>query len=128
LRRLEVNVPGLVDLNAPTRDLLRILRVPPETRERLPETVCWRVYLELRRRGEPQADGCFVNGLRALHRRRGIGSGTLPLEDPDVEDHKLADDPYVGELWRSYKRALCANRTGPAGQILREFEQQLRAG
>lgn len=118
----------LVDLNAPSRELLRILRTPPETTERLPESVCWRAYLELRRRGDPQAGGCFVQGLRSLHRRRGISAGALPLTDPDVDDHKLAHDPYVGELWRSYKRALCANRTGPAGQLLREFEQQLQAG
>ncbi len=118
----------LVDLNAPSRELLRILRTPPETTERLPESVCWRAYLELRRRGDPQAGGYFVQGLRSLHRRRGISAGALPLTDPDVDDHKLAHDPYVGELWRSYKRALCANRTGPAGQLLREFEQQLQAG
>ncbi len=117
---------GLVNASAPSRDLLRLLRAPPETRERLPESVCWRAYLELRRRGEPQASGHFVAGLRSLHRRRGIGAGTLAVTDPDVDDHKLAHDPYVGELWRSYKRALCANRTGPAGQLLREFEQQLQ--
>ncbi len=116
-----------VDLNAPTRDLLRLLRTPPETKTRLPESVCWQVFIELRRRGDPQATGNFVSGLRTLHRRRGMASTTLPTVDPDTEEHKLAADPYLGELWRSYKRLLCANRTGPAAQILREFEAQLNA-
>ncbi len=116
-----------VDLNAPTRDLLRLLRAPPETKTRLPESVCWQVFIELRRRGDPQATGNFVSGLRTLHRRRGLASTTLPTVDPDTEEHKLATDPYLGELWRSYKRLLCANRTGPAAQILREFEAQLNA-
>ena len=125
---MERNVPShSVDLNAPTRDLLRLLRTPPETTSRLPESVCWQVYLELQRRGDPQATGNFVSGLRALHRRRGLVSATLPIVDPETEEHKLAPDPYLGELWRTYKRLLCAKRTGPAAQILREFEAQLQA-
>ena len=116
-----------IDLNAPTPQLLRILRAPPETNDRLPESVCWKVFLELRRRGDPQATGNFVAGLRTLHRRRGLASTTLPTVDPDTDEHKLAEDPYLGELWRSYKRLLCAHRTGPAAQILREFENQLQA-
>lgn len=116
-----------VDLNAPSRDLLRLLRAPPETANRLPESVCWRAFLELRRRGDPQATPHFLAGLKSLHRRRGMAAATLPTVDPDTEEHKLAEDPYLGELWRSYKRLLCANRTGPAAQILREVEQQLSA-
>ncbi len=118
-------MPVPVDLNAPTRDLLRLLRTPPETTNRLPESVCWQAYMELRRRGDPQATPHFLSGLKSLHRRRGMVAATLPTVDPDTDEHKLAPDPYLGELWRSYKRLLCANRTGPAAQILREFEQHI---
>ncbi len=114
-----------MDLDAPSRDLLRLLRTPPEPHDRLPESVCWRAFLELRRRGEPQATPHFLAGLKSLHRRRGMAAATLPTIDAHPDEHKLAEDPYLGELWRSYKRLLCANRTGPAAQILREFEQQL---
>jgi hypothetical protein len=103
------------------------MRVPPERPDRLPESVCWQVFLELRRRGEPEATPSFLGGIRSLHRRRTIGAAALPVVDADPDEHKLAADPYLGELWRSYKRLLCANRTGPAAQILREVEQQLQA-
>ena len=116
-----------IDLSAPSPHLHRVLRAPPNTTDVLPESVCWQVFMELRRRGDAQATGNFVAGLRTLHRRRGLAAGTLPTVDPHTDEHKLAPDPYLGELWRSYKRLLCANRTGPAAQILREFEQQLQA-
>jgi hypothetical protein len=92
----------------------------------MPESVLWKAYLELRRRGEPQAAGHFIQGLRSLHRRRTLG-GTLAVSDSDPEEHRLAEDSYLGELWRSYKRCLAASRTGPAAQILREVEQQVQA-
>ncbi len=116
-----------VDLSAPTRDLVRMMRTPPEGAQRLPESVCWQVFLELKRRGEPDATPNFLGGIRSLHRRRTIGAAALPVVDADPDEHKLAADPYLGELWKSYKRCLCANRTGPAAQILREVEQQLQA-
>lgn len=116
-----------VDLAAPTPHLVRILRTPLEPANMLPESLLWRVYLELRRRGEPAAASHFLGGLRQLHRRRTLGSASLSVEDPHHDEHKMAEDPYLGELWRSYKRALCSNRTGPAAQILREVEQQLHA-
>lgn len=116
-----------VDLTAPTRDLMRTLRTPPDEASRLPESVCWQIFLELKRRGEPTASPYFLGGIRNLHRRRTLGSSSLSIVDADPDEHKLAEDPYLGELWRSYKRLLCANRTGPAAQILREVEQQLQA-
>ncbi len=116
-----------VNLSAPTRDLVRMLRTPPEAANRLPESVCWQVFLELKRRGEPDATPNFLGGIRSLHRRRTLGASALPVVDRDPDEHRLATDPYLGELWRSYKRCLCANRTGPAAQILREVEQQLQA-
>jgi hypothetical protein len=114
-----------IDASSPTRDLIRILRVPPEDGSMLPESALWRSFLELRRRGEPQAAQHFLSGLRALHRRRTLGASDLPTTDADPEEHRLSEDPYLGELWRSYKRLVCANRTGPAAQILREVEQQI---
>lgn len=116
-----------IDSSAPTRDLVRMLRTPPEEGDALPESVLWRAFVELRRRGEPGVANHFVGGLKTLHRRRTIGSASLPSVDAHPDEHRLAEDPYLGELWKSYKRCLCANRTGPAAQILREVEQQLHA-
>lgn len=115
-----------IDGTMSTRELVRLFRVPPEGSQ-LPESILWRAYLELRRRGEPGAAGHFITALRTLHRRRTMGSADLGTEDTDPEEHRLAEDPYLAELWRSYKRCLCANRTGPAAQILREVEQQVQA-
>ena len=108
-----------IDFTVPTRDLVRLLKVPPTTGEALPESVLWRVFIELRRRGEPEAGSHFIAGVRTLHRRRAMGSSELSLNDHDPDAHRLAEDPYLAELWKSYKRCLCANRTGPAAQILR---------
>lgn len=93
----------------------------------MPESILWRAFLELRRRGDAEAAGYFITGLRTLHRRRTLGSTGLTTADNDPEEHRLAEDPYLAELWKSYKRCLCANRTGPAAQLLREVEQQVQA-
>ena len=117
----------LIDGSVSTRELLRLFRVPPEGTEMMPESVLWRAFVELRRRGEPTASTSFISGIRALHRRRTLGNAELGCADADPEEHRLIDDPYLGELWRSYKRCLSANRTGPAAQLLREVEQQIQA-
>jgi hypothetical protein len=122
-----MNELPLIDFSVPTRDLVRLLKVPPNTREALPESVLWRVFIELKRRGEPDVGSYFINGVRTLHRRRALGTTELPVTDHDPDGHRLAEDPYLAELWKSYKRCLCANRTGPAAQILREVEQQIQA-
>lgn len=114
-----------LDPSVPTRELIRLLRVPPQTGNAMPESIQWRVFLELRRRGESGAALNFITAVKALYRRRSLGATDLVLADADPDEHRLAEDPYVGELWRSYKRCLLANRTGPAGQILRELEQQI---
>jgi len=116
-----------IDYSLPTRDLVRMLRVPPTPIHMLPESVLWRIFLELRRRGEPNATQQFIAGLRALHRRRTLGAAELAHCDGDPDEHRLVQDPYLADLWKSYKRCLCANRTGPAAQILREVENQLQA-
>ena len=122
-----MNASPHIDHSVPTRELVRVLKVPPTGGAALPESVLWRVYMELRRRGEPEAAGHFIQGLRTLHRRRTLGGTDLPMTDHDPEGHRLSEDPYLAELWKSYKRCVCANRTGPAAQILREVEQQLQA-
>jgi hypothetical protein len=91
----------------------------------MPESVLWRAFVELKRRGELGAGGHLISGLRSLHRRRTFGATELGVSDPDPDEHRLVDDPYLQELWRSYKRAIAANRTGPAAQILREVEAQV---
>ena len=114
-----------------TRQLLRMLKRPPERIQMLdggfgmPESYVWNVFQELRRRGEPEASGHFVSALRSLHRRRTIGAVEIPCEDPDPHEHRQADDPFLGELWKAYKRCLRQNRTGPAAQLLRDIEAQL---
>ena len=113
------------DSSVPTRELVRMLRVPPPIANAMPESIQWRVFLELRRRGEVGAAANFIQAVKALYRRRALGATDLALADGDPDEHRLAEDPYLGELWRSYKRCLLANRTGPAGQILRELEQQI---
>lgn len=114
-----------IDMTSATRDLIRLMRMPPDSAVQMPESAVWKAYIELRRRAEPGAAGYFMQGLKGLHRRRTMGIGELCVVDNDADEHRLVEDPYIGELWRSYKRCLCANRTGPASQILRELEQQL---
>ena len=99
-----MNAVPQIDFSVPTRDLVRLLKVPPDTVASLPESVLWRVFMELRRRGEPQAAVYFINGLRTLHRRRTLGNAELSITDNDPDEHRLTEDPYLAELWKSYKR------------------------
>lgn len=112
--------------NLATRELVRMLRVPRTEGDVLPESVLWRAYVELHRRGETGAGATFISALRTLHRQRSFARSEIAAVDPYPEEHRLAADPYLGELWKSYKRCICANRTGPAGQLLRELEKQVR--
>ena len=91
----------------------------------MPESELWGAYLELSRRGEPRAVPLFLAGLKSLHRRRAIGTGDLSQQDPDPAEHRGAEDPYVGELWKAYKRCISDGRTGPAAQLLRDLEETL---
>lgn len=109
----------------PTRDLLRMLRVPSVNGPDLPESGLWRAYIELQRRGEAGVGETFIESLRSLHRRRGFARAAIAVDDPQPDEHRLSPDPYLGELWKSYKRCVCANRNGPAGQLLREIEKQI---
>lgn len=120
-----------LDLTAPTRDLLRVLRTQPDRGdalpEGLPESVLWRTYCELRRRGTSGAERHFLRSTRQLLRRRALGSIELPTSDAAPDEHKLVDDPMLAELWKAYKRCISAQRTGPAGQLLRDIEAQISA-
>ncbi|MFT4976305.1 MAG: hypothetical protein ACI8S6_002201 [Myxococcota bacterium] len=117
------------EADAPSRKLLRLLRIQPdqrvETENLLPESVLWRIYCELRVRGEEKADTHFLRSLNRLLRRRSMTGIALPMLDLNPDEHKLVDDPMLSELWRAYKRCICSGRTGPAAQLLRDIEECL---
>lgn len=110
-----------------TRELLRRLRRPTGEDEGMPESQLWRDYLELNRRGQPDATELFLRSLKNLHRRRALGNGELSTTDPAPKEHQLVDNPYVGELWKAYKRCISQRRIGPAGQLLRDLAEQISA-
>ncbi|MFT5583595.1 MAG: hypothetical protein ACI9VR_001173 [Cognaticolwellia sp.] len=107
-----------------TRILRRMLRRPAAVAH-MPESEIWRAYMELSRRGEPQATELFLLSLKGLHRRRAMGGSNLPCADPSPDEHRLVEDPYVGELWKAYKRCISQGRPGPASALLRDLEQIL---
>lgn len=92
----------------------------------LPESNLWRMFLELRARGESEADDLLVRGLRGILDRRGYTGSTIPVVDPDPSEHKASDDPYLGEMFKAYKRCICTHRTQPAAQLLKDIETQLQ--
>ena len=96
-----------------TRQLIRRLRRPGDDPQGMPESTLWQTWLELSRRGEAQATPLFLSSLKALHRRRSVGAAELGVVDPDPNEHRMTDDPYLGELWKAYKRCIAASRTGP---------------
>ncbi len=91
----------------------------------MPESVVWQTFIELRRRGEPDADRMFIDALRSLHTRRTVGAAPIASEDTQVDEHRLATDSYLADLWKAYKRCIQSHRTGPAAQLLRDIEQRL---
>ncbi len=114
-----------------TRELLRELRFQ-STRQAdpatsLPESNLWQIYCVVRNRGEARADSVFLGALKSLHRRRSEEACNLPVDDTDPQEHKLVDDPMLAELWRAYKRCICAKRVRPAAQLLADIETQLLA-
>jgi len=91
----------------------------------LPESALWNMYVELRRREDPDADQLLIQGLRSILGRRSYSASKIPIIDPDPQEHKLVSDAYLGELFKAYKRCVCSHRTQPAGQLLRDIETQL---
>jgi hypothetical protein len=123
---MDVVVP--VDMSKPSRELIRHLRVGvrrPEEVGVLPESVAWHLYLELRRRGEPNAGELFVRALRNLHSRRSFAGSTLPSDDTLPNEHRMSEDAYLADLWKAYKKCIRMHRTGPASQLLRDIEEQV---
>lgn len=118
---------GLVDTSSTNRELIRHLRVVSGRGETLPENKVWQTFIELRKRGEPTATKLFLGAVRNLHSRRCVSGTMLPIDDGAVDEHKLADDSYLGDLWKAYKKCIRNQRTGPAGQLLRDLERHLEA-
>jgi len=126
---MDVIVP--VDMNRPSRELIRSLRVgvrDPSDGGVLPESVAWHLYLELRRRGEPDAGQLFIRALRNLHSRRSFAGSDLPSDDTLPDEHRMSEDAYLADLWKAYKKCIRMNRTGPASQLLRDIEEQVLPG
>ena len=91
----------------------------------MPESVLWRAYCELRRRGDSGAAHHFIRSMRTLHRRRAMVTTRLSVTDTWPDEHKLVDDTLLGEYWKAYKRCIQAQRTGPAAQLLNDIAAQL---
>jgi hypothetical protein len=117
----------LVSPESPSRELVRTLRtgVRESVDGCMPESVAWQTYLELKKRGEPDAPRLFIGALRSLHSRRSFAGADLPSEDPLPEEHKLVEDEYLADLWKAYKKCIRTHRTGPAQALLRDIEEQL---
>lgn len=115
------------DTAVSSRELIRKLRVGlgRDDEEVMPESVAWQLYLELRRRGEPAAGELFICALKSLHSRRSLAGSCLPSEDPRPDEHRQAEDAYLADLWKAYKKCIRTHRTGPASQLLRDIEEQI---
>ena len=121
---------SLVDSNGSSRQLVRALRggyLSASADTTMPESLVWQTFIELRRRGEPDADRMFIEALRSLHARRTIGAVAIASEDTQVDEHRLVNDGFLADLWKAYKRCIQSHRTGPAAQLLRDIEQRLSA-
>jgi hypothetical protein len=118
------------DSSTSSRQLIRLLRQQPDripgTEALLPESVLWRIYCELRDRGEREADRHFLRSLKQLQRRRTLSGMHFLSIDTDPSEHKRVDDPMLAEVWKAYKRCICSERPGQAGRLLRDIEAQLQ--
>jgi len=113
-----------------SRALVRQMRVAvsqPTQAEAMPESEVWGAYIELRRRGEPEADRRFIQALRSLHRRRSDGVADIPLDDSAPREHLAAPDPFLGELFKAYKKCIQRTRLGPAAKLIRDMETQIQS-
>ncbi|MCB9677504.1 MAG: hypothetical protein H6737_20515 [Alphaproteobacteria bacterium] len=115
----------LVDTNLSSRELIRNLRSTMKVDGCLPESVAWQTFVELRRRGEPDANELFIGTLRNLHSRRCIAGMDLPCADHLTDEHRLVEDVFLADLWKAYKKCIKNNRTGPAQQLLRDIEERI---
>jgi hypothetical protein len=122
---MEHDAQALVNSASPSRELVRTLRTLPNSLTVLPESVAWHVYVELRKRGEPEASRLFLTAVKGLHSRRCIAGVELPTDDPHPEEHRLVEDAFLADLWKAYKKCIRNHRTGPASQLIRDMEQHL---
>ena len=99
----------------------------PHTGNRMPEAQLWSLFCELRNRGLEDADRRFLMGVKTIHRRRSNGGADISVEDPFPKQHLEVDDPFLGELWKAYKRCIQRTRLGAAAQLFRDIEAQLSA-
>jgi hypothetical protein len=122
-----MEIPVVIDSGSSSREMCRRLRtgLTGEEGDVMPESVAWHLFLELRRRGEPDAGRLFVGALRTLHSRRTIAAVNLGNEEIDADEHRLAEDPFLADLWKAYKKCIRSQRTGPASQLLRDIEEQI---
>ena len=118
------------DSSTSSRQLIRLLRQQPDripgAEAFLPESVLWRIYCELRARGEREADRHFLRSIKQLQRRRTLSGIHLPSIDTDPSEHKRVNDPMLAEVWKAYTRCICSARPGHAGRLLRDIETQLQ--
>jgi hypothetical protein len=125
---VRMDVAAVIHPETTSRDLVRRLRTglgAEEAGTTMPESLAWHVFLELERRGEPDAARLFVAALRTLHSRRTIAGVNLGVLEVDADEHRLVDDLYLADLWKSYKKCIRTQKTGPASQLLRDIEAQL---
>ncbi len=113
----------LIDPSLSTRELIRAMR-SRSIGVALPESTVWHTYHLLRHRAEPDATRLFVDALRSLLARR-RASETLPMADTYTDEHHLAEDPILADLWRAYKKCVASNRPGPAETLLTELTARL---
>jgi hypothetical protein len=92
----------------------------------MPESAVWGAYIELRRRGEPEADRRFIQALRTLHSRRSNGVAEIALNDCAPREHLESADPFLGELFKAYKKCLQRTRFAPAAKLIRDMEDQIQ--
>ena len=118
----------LFDPSVETRDLIRTMRrgVLNDEESVMPESLVWQVFLELRRRGDPEAKGLFISTLKQLHSRRALGAVSLPVMDGSPDEHRLVEDAFLADLWKAYKKCLSMNQTGPVS-TLKDIEERINA-
>lgn len=123
-----MDVAAVIAPETSSRDLVRRLRTAlgaEEATDTMPESMAWHLFMELERRGEPDAARLFIAALRTLHSRRTIAGVMLGVVEVDADEHRMVDDAYLADLWKSYKKCIRTQKTGPASQLLRDIEAQL---
>ena len=93
----------------------------------MPESFVWQHYHELRKRKIPDVDQLLIGGLKKIHARRCNNGSTLGIQDPYTDEHRLAQDVLLGELFKAYKKCIKNQKVGPAKHLLNDLEEQLNS-